>query len=59
MTIDINTVRVLVTVVSFIAFLGVIWFAMHPGNKQRFEEAARSPIDDLGDAPAGDRIRHE
>ena len=46
MTMDINTVRVLVTVVSFIAFLGVVWFAMHPGNKQRFEEAAQSPIDD-------------
>jgi cytochrome c oxidase cbb3-type subunit IV len=46
MNMDINTVRVLVTVVSFIAFLGVIWFAVHPGNKQRFEEAAQLPIDD-------------
>jgi len=46
MTMDINTVRVLVTLVSFIAFLGVIWFALHPANKQRFEQAAQLPIDD-------------
>ena len=46
MNMDMNTVRILVTVVSFIAFLGVIWFAIHPGNKRRFEEAAQLPIDD-------------
>ena len=59
MTMDIDTVRQVVTVVSFLAFVGVIWFAVHPGNKQRFEEAAQLPIDDVGEAPAGDRIKHE
>jgi cytochrome c oxidase cbb3-type subunit 4 len=51
MNMDIETVRVLVTVVSFVAFLGVIWFAVHPGNKQRFEDAAQLPF--LGEAPPG------
>ena len=45
MTMDIDTVRQVVTVVSFLAFLGVIWFALHPGNKERFEEAAQLPFE--------------
>lgn len=43
---DINLVREAVTVVSFLAFVGIVWFAVHPGNKQRFDEAARLPLDE-------------
>ena len=43
---DINLVREAVTVVSFITFVGIVWFAVHPGNKKRFEEAARLPLDE-------------
>jgi cytochrome c oxidase cbb3-type subunit 4 len=43
---DINMVREAVTVVSFLAFAGVVWYALHPGNRERFEEAARLPLDE-------------
>ena len=43
---DINLVREVVTVVSFLTFVGIVWFAVHPGNKKRFEEAARLPLDE-------------
>ena len=33
-------------VASFAVFIGVIWFAVHPGNRQRFDEAARLPLED-------------
>lgn len=49
---DINDLRVVVTVASFVAFLGIVWWAYGPGRKRRFEEAARSVLreDDGGDA---------
>ena len=43
---DINLIREAVTVVSFLTFVGIVWFAVHPGNKKRFEEAARLPLDE-------------
>jgi cytochrome c oxidase cbb3-type subunit 4 len=43
---DINLLREAVTVISFGAFLGVVVYAIHPRNKQRFEEAARLPLDE-------------
>ena len=47
---DINLLRIAVTVVSFAAFLGIVWFAVNPRNRQRFDEAARLPLgeDDRG-----------
>jgi cytochrome c oxidase cbb3-type subunit 4 len=46
---DVNLLREASTVVSFAVFVGVIWFAVHPGNRKRFDEAARVPLDDEGD----------
>ncbi len=43
---DINLIREAVTVVSFLTFVGIVWFAVHPGNKKRFEEAAKLPLDE-------------
>ena len=43
---DINLLREAVTVASFLAFLGVIGYAVHPGNKERFDEAAKLPLDE-------------
>jgi cytochrome c oxidase cbb3-type subunit 4 len=43
---DINVMREIVTVASFLAFAGVVAYALTPRNKQRFEEAARLPLDD-------------
>ena len=43
---DINLVREAVTVLSFASFVAVVWYAVHPGNKERFDEAARQPLDE-------------
>ncbi len=43
---DINLIREVVTVISFLTFVGIVWFAVHPANKKRFEEAAQLPLDE-------------
>ncbi len=43
---DINVVRELVTVASFVAFMGIVAYAVFPGNKERFDKAARLPLDE-------------
>ncbi len=41
---DINSVRSLVTVVSFLTFIGIVWWAWSKRNVSRFDEAARLPF---------------
>jgi len=43
---DINVVRELVTVVSFLAFVAIVAYAAWPANKERFDDAARLPFDE-------------
>jgi cbb3-type cytochrome oxidase subunit 3 len=43
---DINLLREIVTVVSFITFLGVLRYALHPANKSRFDAAAVDVLKD-------------
>ena len=43
---DVNLLRIMVTVASFAAFLGIVAFALWPGNRERFREAAMVPLDD-------------
>jgi cbb3-type cytochrome oxidase subunit 3 len=43
---DINTMREIVTVLSFLAFLAILAHALRPSNAERFEKAARLPLDD-------------
>jgi len=45
---DVNVVREVVTVVSFAAFVVIVAWAVYPGNKRRFDEAARLPFDEEG-----------
>jgi cytochrome c oxidase cbb3-type subunit 4 len=46
---DINEMRSIVTVVSLLTFLGIVWWAYGvKANKQRFEEAANLPFADEG-----------
>ena len=45
---DINLLREAVTVLSFVAFLGVVAYAVHPANRARFDDAARLPADEEG-----------
>lgn len=46
----------IVTVVLFLLFIGIVWWAYHKGNRQRFDEAAHLPFeeeaDDEADRPA-------
>jgi cbb3-type cytochrome oxidase subunit 3 len=46
---DINDLRVAVTVASFLAFLGVVWWAYGAARKLRFEQVARSVLDEDDD----------
>jgi cytochrome c oxidase cbb3-type subunit IV len=43
---DINDVRSLITVVSLVAFLGIVAWAYGSKRKARFEQAARSVLDE-------------
>ncbi len=44
---DINDLRSIVTVVSMLTFLGIVWWAYGvKSNKQRFAEAANLPFAD-------------
>ena len=43
---DINLIREVVTVVSFLVFVGIVLYAGWPPNARRFEEAALVPLQD-------------
>lgn len=43
---DINDARSLMTVLAFVSFLGIVFWAYSSRNKQRFEAAAQLPFDD-------------
>ncbi|MDT0139504.1 MULTISPECIES: cbb3-type cytochrome c oxidase subunit 3 [Pseudomonadota] len=47
---DITTVRIIATLVSFALFLGILVWAFSRGNRSRFEEAAQLPFAEQ-DAP--------
>ncbi len=45
---DINDLRSVMTVVSLLTFLGIVWWAYgYRGSKKRFEEAANLPFSDV------------
>ncbi|TMU77229.1 MULTISPECIES: cbb3-type cytochrome oxidase subunit 3 [Hydrogenophaga] len=43
---DINTLRSVVTVISLLAFVGIVAWAWSRRNRERFDEAARLPFQD-------------
>jgi cytochrome c oxidase cbb3-type subunit 4 len=43
---DINVLREVFTVLSFVSFLGIVLYALSPANRRRFEEAARRVVED-------------
>ena len=47
---DMNTVREIVTVVSFLAFVGICAWVVSKRNAARFDAAARLPFEE-GDEP--------
>ena len=44
MEMDINVLRVIVTVVAFVAFVGILVWAALPSKKADFDEAAQLPF---------------
>jgi cytochrome c oxidase cbb3-type subunit 4 len=47
---DVNLMRAVVTVLSFIAFIGIVYWAYAKRNRAGFDEAAQLPF--LDDGPA-------
>ena len=43
---DINQLRTVITVLSLIAFIGIVWWAWGRSRQARFDEAARLPFAD-------------
>jgi len=43
---DINLMRSLITVVLFVAFIGIVVWAWGKGRRADFDAAARLPLDD-------------
>lgn len=41
---DVNTLRIAVTVLSFVAFIGIVCWAWSRSNRPGFDEAARLPF---------------
>jgi cytochrome c oxidase cbb3-type subunit IV len=46
MSMDINVIREIVTVVSFVTFVGIVAWTVDPRRKSRFEQAAQAPLED-------------
>jgi cbb3-type cytochrome oxidase subunit 3 len=45
---DVNILREAMTVVSFLAFMGIVAYAANPRMGRRFDEAAKLPPDEEG-----------
>lgn len=43
---DLNVVRTVVTVLAFISFLGIVWYAYRARSQQGFAVAAQLPFAD-------------
>lgn len=43
---DINTLRGIATILAFVAFIGVCWWAFSARRKKGFDEAANLPFAD-------------
>jgi cytochrome c oxidase cbb3-type subunit 4 len=44
MSLDMNTARIAVTVISFAAFMAILWYVASPRNRARFDEASQLPF---------------
>jgi cytochrome c oxidase cbb3-type subunit 4 len=46
--VDVNDLRIAVTVLSFLLFAGIVRWALSPRNKQAFDEAQQLPFLETG-----------
>jgi len=52
-TINPGAIGSALTVVFFLMFVGIVWWAYHRDNKQKYEDAARLPFQEDADTPSG------
>ena len=45
---DINTLRIGITLASFAAFLGIVYWAYRPSRKRELDDIGRSILEDRG-----------
>lgn len=50
---DAGLIGSIVTVVFFLLFIGIVWWAYHRENQKRFDEAARLPFEEDAEARGG------
>lgn len=50
-----DLIGTIVTVVFFITFLGIVWWAYGSSRKARFEEDGRIPFEETDDLPSSNR----
>ncbi|MBI5335448.1 MAG: cbb3-type cytochrome c oxidase subunit 3 [Burkholderiales bacterium] len=55
---DLNDLRSVVTVLSLLAFLAIVFWAYSRGNRARFDEAARLPFEN-DNIPGSGGSKHE
>lgn len=48
---DTNDLRSLFTVLTFVCFIGIVWWAFSSRRKQAYDEAAQLPLEDDPPAP--------
>ena len=48
MNFDFNLLRIAMTVISFVVFIGILVFTVHPASGRRFDAAAELPPDENG-----------
>lgn len=51
-----DTASSVMTVVSFITFVGIMWWAFTPANRGSFEQAASLPFDDDDQVEEGKHV---
>ena len=50
MTMDVNDFRIVITLISFVVFVGIVYWALNSRQRARFDEAANVPFAD-GELP--------
>ena len=57
---DINTLRIAVTVILFVTFIGIVLWAYSSGSRKGFAEAAQLPfLDDAAQPPFLNEAGHQ
>ncbi len=57
---DAGLIGSVITVLFFLVFIGIVWWAYHRDNRKRFDDAAQLPFqedDDAGRRPSEDHPR--